>query len=108
MVLFFFYNKLTNKELIDKISTNYKIIDGSVLVQDYNQSNNKIMVSDSKNNNKIIQGKLVEFNMSLSDIIQKINLIDECKSDEINKKYIVETIQATCTNNKIHNPYIIY
>ena len=108
MVLFFFYNKLTNKELIDKISTNYKIIDGSVLVQDYNQSNNEIKISNSKNNNKILQGKLVEFNMCLSDVIYKINLINECKSMLIDKKYTIVTIQATCINNKIHNPYIIH
>lgn len=108
MVLFFFYNKLTNQELINKISSDYKIIDGSILVQDYNLSINKITIGNVENNNKVLQGKLVEFDMSLSNVIYKINLIDECKSYITDKKYIIETIQATCTNNKYYYPYIIY
>jgi len=92
MVLFFFHNKLTSKELIDKISSNYKIIDGCIMIQDYSLIDNKIIIGNHENNNKILQGKLVEFNMSLTDVIYKINSIDECKSNDINKKYIVKTI----------------
>lgn len=108
MVLFFFYNKLTNQELINKISSDYKIIDGSILVQDYNLSTNDITIGNIVNNNKVLQGKLVDFDMSLSNVICKINLIDECKSNITEKKYIVETIQATCVNNEHHIAYIIY
>jgi uncharacterized surface protein with fasciclin (FAS1) repeats len=108
MVLFFFYNKLTNQELINKISLDYKIIDGSILVQDYNLSTNEITIGNIENNNKVLQGKIVDFDMSLSNVIYKINLIDECKSYTTDKKYIIETIQAICIDNKHHIAYIIH
>lgn len=109
MVLFFFYNKLTNKELIDKISINNKIIDGTIMVQEYNIINNDILINNiNKNNNKILLGKIVEFDISFNDVINKINSISEYKSNIIEKKYIIETVKAFDKDNKVYLTYIIY
>lgn len=105
MVFFFFYNKFTNKELIDNICPYNKIIDGSIMVEDYDLENNKIIIG---NNNKILQGKIVEFNISLDNIIDKINFIAEYKLIKKNKKYTIDTIQATSIYNNKYNTYIIY
>ena len=92
MVRFFFYNKLTNIELINKINNNFEIYDGYIIIQNYDSENNLLKISDkSLNNNNILYGKIVDFNMKFDDIIKKINEIDECKLE--NKiKYTVEEI----------------
>jgi hypothetical protein len=52
---------------------------------------NKIIIGGHSNdNNKILQGKLVEFDLSLSDVIYKINLINDCKSNDIKKNTLLK------------------
>jgi hypothetical protein len=73
MVRFFFYNKLTNIELIKKINENFEIYDGYIIIQNYDIVNNLLEISDkSLNNNKLLYGKIVNFNMKLDDIIKKL------------------------------------
>ena len=97
MVRFFFYNKLTNIEIINKINNNFEIYDGYIIIQNYDSENNLLEISDkSLNNNKILYGKIVDFNMKIDDIIKKINEIDECKLE--NKiKYTLEEIWTNKT-----------
>ena len=108
MVRFFFYNKLTNIELINKINNNFEIYDGYIIIQNYDSENNLLKISDkSLNNNNILYGKIVDFNMKIDDIIKKINEIDECKLE--NKiKYTVEEIWTNKTFGEKYKAYIIY
>lgn len=108
MSLFFFYNKLTNIELIKKISKNFEIIDGYVLVDKYDESNNIIQINNTKNNDVILNGKIVNFlNMKIENIIIKINELEELK-DYNRIKYTMETIWATKINGGVCKTYIIY
>ena len=108
MVCFFFYNKLTNIELIQKINKSFEICDGYIIIQNYDSENNILEISDdSFNNTKLLYGKIVNFNMSLNGIIQKINEIDECKFK--NKiKYSLEQIWSNKTFGGVSKAYIIY
>jgi len=108
MNIFFFYNKLTNVELLKKINNNFEIYDGYIIVKDYDNENNILEISEkSLNNNKLLYGKIVKFNMTLDDIISKINEIEECKLE--NKiKYTLDTIWANKTFGGTYKAYIIY
>jgi len=108
MVKLFFYNKLTNLELIKKINIKFEIYDGYILIQNYDIENNLLEICDkSSKNNKLLYGKIVNFNMKLDDIIKKINEIDECKLE--NKiKYSLEEIWTNKTFGGTYKAYIIY
>jgi len=108
MVNFFFYNKLTNLELIKKININFEICDGYIIIQNYDIENNLLEISNKfSENNKLLYGKIVNFNMKLDDIIKKINEIDECKFK--NKiKYTLEEIWVSKTFGGTYKAYIIY
>ena len=80
MVLFFFYDKLTNIELIRKINEIFEMNDGYIFINKYDNVNNILEISDkSINNNILLHGKIVNFNMNLEDIIIKINEMEECR-----------------------------
>ena len=108
MVKFFFYNKLTNIELIKKISNNFEISDGYILIENYDIDNNILEISNkSLNNNKLLYGKIVDFNMKIDDIIKKINEIEECKLEN-KTNYTLETIWTNKTYGCTYKAYIIY
>ena len=108
MVRFFFYNKLTNVELIEKISNKFEIYDGYIIIQNYDIENDNLEISNtSLNNNKLLYGKIVDFNMNLDNIIKKINEIEDCKFK--NKiKYLLEEIWTNKTFGGTYKAYIIY
>jgi len=107
MVSFFFYNKLINEEFLKKINIHFKINDGYVLIQNYDSQNNILEISDvSINNNTVLHGKIVIFDMTLDDVITKINEIEECKFK--NTKYTLETIWPNDVFGSVTNAYIIY
>ena len=107
MVRFFFYNKLTNIELIKKISNNFEIYDGYIVKENNDMVNNILEVNNkSLSNNKLLYGKIVDFNMKIDDIINKINDIEECRLDKL--KYTVETILINGIYGGIYKAYIIY
>jgi hypothetical protein len=107
MISFFFYNKLTNIELIKKINNNFKIDDGYILIQNYNSENNLLEIDDKLTNNKLLYGKIVDFNMNLYDIIKKINEIEECKLEN-RIKYTLKTIWVNKTFSENYETYIIF
>ena len=107
MISFFFYNKLTNIELIKKINNYFKIDDGYILIQNYNSENNLLEIDDKLTNNKLLYGKIVDFNMNLYDIIKKINEIEECKLEN-KTNYTLETIWTNKTYGCTYKAYIIY
>ena len=59
------------------------------------------------NNNKTLPGKIVTFNMTVDDIIKKINEIEEIKSNGKTKE-IVTTIWANKPLGGKCKTYIIY
>ncbi len=108
MTLLFFYDKLTNIELIKKICNNFEIEDGHVLINKYDKINHIIKISDkSINNNILLHGKIINFNMKIEDIIIKINEIQECRFK--NKiKYTMDTIWVNKKGGGLCKTYIIY
>ena len=109
MVKFFFYNKLTNIDLIKKINDNFEIYDGYIVIQNYDSENNILEICDKKslNNNKLLYGKIVDFDMKLVDVIKKINEIEDLKLE--NKiKYTLEEIWTNKTFGGTYKAYIIY
>jgi len=107
MVRFFFYNKFKNIELIKKISNNFDISDGYIIVKSYDDEKSILEIGDKSLNNKSLYGKIVNFNMKLDDVITKINEIEECKIEN-KTKYIVETIWTNNTLGGTYEAYIIY
>ena len=107
MISFFFYNKLTNVDLIKKINTCFEICDGFIIIHKYDGENNILEISDdSLNNNKTLSGKIVTFDMTLDGIIKKINEIEEIKSN--NKKDLLTTIWVNKQLGGKCKTYIIY
>ena len=109
MVYIFFYNKLTKIELINKINIKYEIYDGIIAVKNYNKENYILEISDNKEeNNIILPGKIVYFDMNISDIIKKINNIEEVNFKNNSSTYILTLINAFKLNNYLCQTYIIY
>lgn len=107
MVLFFFYNKLTNIELLKKINNNFEIDDGNIFIHNYDIENNMLEISNNTiHNNVVLKGKIVKFNMKLEDVIIKINEINEIKDHK--KSYTLETIWANKKYGNVYKAYIIY
>jgi len=108
MVLFFFYDKLTDIELIKKISESFEINDGYILINSYDSFNNILEISDDSLNNKtVLEGKIVNFNMTIEDVVSKINEIPECKFKN-KTKYTMEPILANKKFGLRCICYIIY
>jgi hypothetical protein len=107
MVTMFFYDKFTNVELLKKINEHFEINDGFVLMQKYDRQKNILEISDkSINNNTKLNGKIVIFDMTLDDVIKKINEIYEYKIKKT--KYTLETIWTTNIFDSVSQAYIIY
>lgn len=118
MVYLFFYNIFMCDELIKSID--YKSISNNayILIEDYDENNNIIINNNSKFNNKILIGKLVNFDMQLKNILEKINnifeiiqysVVPEYKiiKNENNKKYKIDEIFVSTHNNGVIKSYII-
>ena len=109
MVYIFFYNKLTKIELINKINIKYNIYDATIAVKNYNKEKYILEISDNKEeNNIILPGKIVYFDMNISDIIKKINSIEEVNFKNNGSTYILTLINAYKSNNNLCQTYIIY
>ena len=87
MVLFFFYDKLVNPKIIQQINTKYEISDGYTLIYSYDKENNSIQFSNEIiHNTVLLHGKVVDFDMTLQEIIEKINAIEEITMWKENEK----------------------
>lgn len=109
MVLFFFYENLTNIELIKKINHHFEIIDGHIYIQNYDKEMNVLTINDDITlNDTILHGKIVNFNMKLENILSKIYEMDECKFKNKNDRYTLNTISANGQNGDVYRVNIIY
>jgi hypothetical protein len=107
MVLFFFYDKLTNIESIKKINESFEMNDGYVLINNNDTLNNTLKIRDKSTDNNILHGKIVNFNMKIEDIVIKINEIEECKFKN-KTTYTMDTIWANKKSGGVCKTYIIY
>ena len=111
MNYFFFYNKMTTDEMITKISTNNTLEDAIIYIDSYDKIKQLISFTDNNynsNGNKIkLPGKLCSFELSLVEILEKINSIDEIKTHGYT--YTIEKIKVkkSFDDSEIES-YIIY
>lgn len=97
MIRFFFYNKLTNPDLISEINTAYEIDDGFIDVKTHNTTDDSIEIDDDHENNTIqLNGKIVSFDMRISAIIKKIHELEGIHSDN---RTIFTLKSVIATNN---------
>jgi hypothetical protein len=108
MTSFFFYNKLINEELINKINPSFQIYDGYILVTHYDKENNVLEINNNTSNNTVLHGKIVNFNMKLEDIMNKLNQLEDIKFKNKTDKYTLDTIWASKIKGGICKTYIIY
>lgn len=108
MISFFFYNKLTNTDLISKINETYEISDGVINVQESNVDANYVEISDDPAKNTIqLAGKIVKFDIRISEIIKKIHESEAIFSDN-KTKYTMKTVTVTNTLGETCETYVIY
>ena len=108
MISFFFYNKLTNPDLISQINPVYEINDGFINVKIHNANDNSIEIDDDPANNSIqLSGKIVKFDMRISAIIQKIHELEEIHSDN-RTKYTLKSILATNNLGETQETNVIF
>jgi len=112
MINIFFYNKLKEAEMIYKISKNVVIRDGYIIVQKYNTKTNTLLLGDSSSRSEMLYGKIVSFQLTWEQIMDKLNNIHEIRIP-LKPKYNMEIIDVIVQNNKsLHfskeKAYIIY
>jgi hypothetical protein len=107
MVSFFFYNKMSNPDMVKQISPTFDITDGYIIIESYDRENNILTINNkSENNNTILYGKIVDFsNMELEAIVEKLGNTQECKLKK--EKYRLDTIWANKKFGGVCKTYII-
>lgn len=117
MVYFFFYNNLNNNELFKKIHPYHTVKIGYIYVSQFNKENNELIIKDhiqnanaNANPNKKLYGLFVHFELTLEEVLNKLEKIDEIKYKNRNT-YILHLIKVhieEVDNNLEHDAYIIY
>ena len=103
---FFFYYKMKKISNIDKLNLNYKCFDSFIKIQYFDSKNNTIVINDDDMKNiNFIFGKLVIFNCSLNDILEKLKEIDNIHLKK--SKYYIKKIDVRLFNNSIINDVYI-
>jgi hypothetical protein len=107
MTYFFFYNNLINDELLQKIDIKYEKINGYIYIKE--QDNNlNIDIDDLDSfNNIILDGVIINFNLDLVEIVNKINNIEEIRIINKNKYCLKNIIGYNCENKK-YSLYVIF
>jgi hypothetical protein len=98
---FFFYNNYKNN-LLD-ISPNVRTHRGFIWVDLYNYNDNTLLLGNQKN--QLLEGTVATFDMSLMDILVKLNTN---KKYSLDKKYYKTELIDVDTNNGIVSCYIVY
>lgn len=107
MTKVFFYLNLKNEKNIKKISNNYNVINGKIYIEYYNSKLNKYIINKNIEKNKnILNGKLYFLDISLNELIQKINNL---KNIQIKNriKYEIDTVDVITDQGIEKNVYII-
>jgi hypothetical protein len=107
-VQFFFYNNLLDINLLNQISENIKIIPSYILVDYYSKENNLLIINNKENSNQqILKGILVQFDISLSEILKNINKIDQIKYKN-KEMYNIDIVNVNIYKDETTTAYIIY
>ena len=102
-----FYSKMRSIENIKKLNCKYKMFDCYTFVNFYNTKSNIIRISENPIDNKSkLYGKLYYLDISLSELVFKLNTLNNIQINKRNKYYI-ETTNVYVNNNLINNVYII-
>ena len=99
MKFFFYYNmkKISN---IDKLNLNYRYSESFIKIQYFDSLNNTIVISDDENKNtNFIFGKLVTFNSTLSEVLDKLKEIDNINLKK--SRYNLKKINVRLYDNSI-------
>lgn len=103
---FFFYYKMKKISNIDKLNLKYKYSESFIKIQYFDSKNNTIVINDDEQKNtNFIFGKLVIFNCTLNEILEKLNKIDNINLKK--SKYCVKKIDVRLFNNSIINDVYI-
>lgn len=111
MVNLFFYNKLKDIELINKISVNNEIKDGYIYVKKYGIEQNSFILGNTNERNEIVRGKIVLFYLTLEQTLDRLNNILQIRIPT-KQKYTVELVDVNIVNetNQLvkEKAYILY
>lgn len=105
MVSFFFYENLTNPDIIKKISDSYCAENAYIIIESYDKTTMTLKLGNEKKL-VMLHGKLVSFNMKFEDVIKKINSIEECKFEK--NSYTLDTIYASKMTGGLVKEHIIF
>lgn len=104
---FFFYYKMKKISNIDKLNLNYKYCDSFVKIQYFDSKNNSIVINDEKEKNtNFIFGKLVIFDCTLTELLDKLKNIDNINIKK-NKYYLRKINVRLYDNSIIEDVYIM-
>lgn len=108
MIKIMFYSKMKDINNINKLNCNYKMVKCYTFVNYYNTENNIIRISKNSDENKSkLYGNLYYLDISLEELVSKLNTFDNIQIVK-RDKYYIENISVTLDDNKIdNNVYII-
>ena len=91
---------------IDKLNLNYSYSNSFIKIEYFDSKNNTIVINDDeKKNTNFIFGKLVIFNCTLTELIEKLKNIDNINLKKT--KYLLKKIDVRLFNNSIINDVYI-
>ena len=100
MIKFFFYYNMKKISNIDKLNLNYKYSDSFIKIEYFDSKNNSIVINDdAEKNTNFIFGKLVIFNCTLTELIEKLKKINNINLKK--SKYCLKKIDVRLFNNSI-------
>ncbi len=108
MIKIMFYSKMKDSNNINKLNCNYKMVKCYTFVNYYNTENNIIRISKKSDENKSkLYGNLYYLDISLEELVSKLNTFDNIQFKK-RDKYYIEIISVTLDDNEIdNNVYII-
>jgi hypothetical protein len=106
---FFFYNNLSDLDLLKRISHTFEVCDGYIIVENYEKQKNILEINENPmKNNTVLNGKIVSFKLKFEDVVAKLCRFDECKFDNKDTKYKIEQLWANKQTGGVCKTYIIY
>jgi len=107
MLKVFFYLNFKDTNFINQITTDYIVTNGKINIEFYDSKENKFIINkDSTKNNSILNGKLYYLNLTLSELVKKLSIINNIQIKN-RSKYDIETIDVITNNGIEQDVYII-
>ena len=102
-----FYSKMKDINNINKLNCNYKMVECYTFVNYYNTENNIIRISQNSAENKSkLYGNLYYLDISLAELVSKLNTFNNIQFKK-RDKYYIETISVYVNNTLENDVYII-